>query len=38
MKKKIKIAFYNIIYEVLDYVKKRMSGLLEPDVKEDITG
>jgi len=37
-KEKIKIAFYNIIYEVLDYVKKRMSGLLEPDVKEDITG
>jgi len=35
---KIKITFYNIIYEVLDYVKKRMSGLLEPDVKEDVTG
>jgi len=37
-KEKIKITFYNIIYEVLDYVKKRMSGLLEPDIKEDVTG
>ena len=34
----IKISSYNIIYEVLDYVKKRMSGLLSPDVKETITG
>ena len=37
-KEKIKITFYNIIYEVLDYVKKRMSGLLAPDIKEDVTG
>ncbi len=37
-KEKIKIAFYNIIYEVLDYIKKRMSGLLAPDIKEDVTG
>ena len=35
---KIKISSYNIIYEVLDYVKKRMSGLLTPDVQEKITG
>tara|TARA_Y100000996_G_scaffold336373_1_gene272960 strand:+ start:527 stop:2743 length:2217 start_codon:yes stop_codon:yes gene_type:complete len=35
---KIKISSYNIIYEVLDYIKKRMSGLLTPDVKETITG
>ena len=35
---KIKISSYNIIYEVLDYVKQRMSGLLTPDVKEIITG
>ncbi|MBD1158836.1 translation initiation factor IF-2 [Pelagibacterales bacterium SAG-MED19] len=34
----IKISSYNIIYEVLDYVKKRMSGLLTPDIKETITG
>ncbi len=34
----IKISSYNIIYEVLDYIKQRMSGLLTPDVKETITG
>ena len=35
---KIIISSYNIIYEVLDYIKQRMSGLLTPDVKENITG
>ncbi len=35
---KIKISSYNIIYEVLDYIKQKMSGLLTPDVKETITG
>ena len=35
---KIKISSYNIIYEVLDYVKQKMSGLLAPDVQEKITG
>ena len=35
---KIKISSYNIIYEVLDYIKQRMSGLLAPDVQEKITG
>ena len=34
----IKISSYNIIYEVLDYIKKRMSGLLSPDVQETIVG
>ena len=34
----IKISTYNIIYEVLDYIKQRMSGLLTPDVQETITG
>ncbi len=34
----IKISSYNIIYEVLDYIKQKMSGLLTPDVKETITG
>ena len=34
----IKISSFNIIYEVLDYVKKRMSGLLSPDVQETIIG
>ena len=35
---KIKISSYNIIYEVLDFVKLKMSGLLTPDVEEKITG
>ena len=35
---KIKISSYNIIYEVLDYIKQKMSGLLSPDIKETITG
>ena len=34
----IKISSYNIIYEVLDFIKLKMSGLLTPDVKETITG
>ncbi len=35
---KIKIASYNIIYEVLDYIKQKMSGLLSPDIQETVTG
>ena len=35
---KIKISSYNIIYEVLDFIKKRMSGLLTPDIQEKIIG
>ena len=34
----IKISSYNIIYEVLDYIKQKMSGLLAPDIKEMVTG
>jgi len=34
----IKISSFNIIYEVLDYIKQKMSGLLSPDVKETIIG
>ncbi len=37
-KENIKISSYNIIYEVLDFIKNRMSGLLTPDIKETITG
>ena len=29
---KIKISSYNIIYEVLDYIKQKMSGLLSPEI------
>ncbi len=35
---KISISSYNIIYEVLDFIKNKMSGLLAPDVQEQITG
>ncbi len=35
---KIRISTYNIIYEVIDYVKQRMSGLLTPDIEEKIIG
>ena len=35
---KIRISSYNIIYEVLDYIKSKMSGLLTPDVQENVTG
>ena len=35
---KIKISSYNIIYEVLDYIKQKMSGLLSPDIQETVTG
>ena len=34
----IKIISYNIIYEVLDFIKKKMSGLLTPDIEEKVTG
>jgi len=37
-REKITISAYNIIYEVLDYIKKRMSGLLTPDVEENVIG
>ncbi len=35
---KIKISSYNIIYEVLDYIKIKMSGLLSPHLQEKIIG
>ena len=35
---KIIISSYNIIYEVLDYIKQKMSGLLSPDIQEAIIG
>ena len=35
---KIKISSFNIIYEVLDHVKQKMSGLLTPDIEEKIIG
>ena len=35
---KIKINSFNIIYELLDFIKNKMSGLLKPDVEEKIIG
>ena len=35
---KIIISSYNIIYEALDFIKNKMSGLLAPDVKEEVIG
>ena len=35
---KITIKFFNIIYEVLDFINDSLSGLLKPDVKEQIMG
>ena len=37
-KEKIKISSYNIIYELLDFIKKGMSGLLSPDITEKVLG
>jgi len=35
---KISIKFFNIIYEVLDFINNSLSGLLKPDTKEQIVG
>ena len=35
---KIQINNFNIIYEALDFIKNKMSGLLTPDVEENIIG
>ncbi len=34
----VKISSFNIIYELIDYVKNQMSGLLSPDVEEKVIG
>ena len=35
---KINIKFFNIIYEVLDFINDALSGLLKPEIKEEIVG
>jgi len=35
---KIEIKYFNIIYEVLDFVNDSLSGLLKPDIKEQAVG
>ena len=37
-REKVTIWSYNIIYEVLDFIKNKMSGLLTPDIQEKILG
>ena len=37
-KENIKIESFNIIYELIDFIKNRMSGLLAPEINEEITG
>jgi translation initiation factor IF-2 len=37
-KEKIKINSFNIIYELLEFTKNKMSGMLAPDVEEKIIG
>jgi len=35
---KIEIKNFNIIYEVLDFIKSKLSGMLKPSIEEQITG
>ena len=35
---KIEIKYFNIIYEVLDYIKANLSGMLKPTIEEEVTG
>jgi translation initiation factor IF-2 len=35
---RVEIKYFNIIYEVLEFIEKGLSGLLEPEVKETIIG
>ena len=37
-KENIKIQPFNIIYELIDYIKTKMSGLLTPEINEEIIG
>ena len=37
-KENIKIETFNIIYELIDFIKNKMSGLLTPEINEEVTG
>ncbi len=37
-KENIKVETFNIIYELIDFIKSRMSGLLTPEINEEIIG
>ena len=32
------LFYFSVIYELIDHVKNQLSGLLEPDIKEEIIG
>jgi len=34
----VNILYFNIIYEALEHINKALSGLLEPEIKEEILG
>ncbi len=34
----VKISSFNIIYELIDFVKSKMSGLLSPNIEEKVVG
>lgn len=35
---KQELFYFSVIYELIDHVKNQLSGLLEPDIKEEIIG
>ena len=35
---KIDISYFNIIYKALEFIEKKLSGLLDPEVKEVVLG
>tara|TARA_Y100001970_G_scaffold80386_1_gene102124 strand:+ start:2002 stop:4206 length:2205 start_codon:yes stop_codon:yes gene_type:complete len=37
-KEKIKVNSFNIIYELLEFIRSKMSGMLAPDIEEKIIG
>jgi len=37
-KENIEIRYYSIIYQLIDEVKQALSGMLDPDMKEEIVG
>ena len=36
--KKIEIKYYNVIYQLLEDIRKIMTGMLIPEMKEEVTG
>ncbi|MBH44060.1 MAG: translation initiation factor IF-2 [Gammaproteobacteria bacterium] len=34
----INLQYFSVIYDLIDHIKQKLSGLLEPDIKEEIIG